>query len=879
LLLTRASESEAKLAFAGLSDLLEGVGEEAQADLPPPQRRALRVALLQDEAEGPPPEHRAVAAGLLGVLRHLGATGAVLIGIDDLQWLDPSTGRALEFAFRRLKQEPVGLLASVRVAAPGAPAPFALDRALDPEWLARLAVGPLSLGATGHILHAQLGPQVSRLTLRRIHQASGGNPFFALELARALVRAGVEPDPEEPLPVPEDLRALVRGRLGALPPKTREALLVAAALSGPTVEVVARAIRSTRALEAGVAADVVGIAGGRISFTHPLLASVRYGEASDQERRRVHLRLAEVLDDPEERARHLALATDHPDDTVAALLEEAARLARARGATDAAAELMGAACRLTPEGRREDRVRRGKDVAWYRWDLGDTDRGIAELQGLVSMMPPGPARADVLVRLAVIIGQYAGTPSDAFPLASQALEEAGDDWWVAVGALTWMSIYAERAERSLSLAEEGASLLREHEGELPDVSTAAGGPFDWKIVAMNALANARNLAGLGSQVPLLEEAVAIENARGISLASGARSSLAFHLVEVDELDRARAMAEELYRMAEEEGDETAQPVFLLLEAVAACWTGDLDRASVAAREARDRFVQFRAGMVLATTLALLAYIDALRGEVDRARAEAQEAIAGGQREAGLWALGFVELSLGDHGKAESYCASAEVLGEARGARTQGQLGNWVFWADHIEALIALGKLDRAGTLLERMDERGRASGRAWTIATAARCRGLLSAARGDVGGALHALDQALVEHQRLPMPFELGRTHLVRGMVERRAKHKRAAKESLQQAVMIFERVGTPLWAAKSRGELGRVGLRPAAPLSLTPTEERVAELAGQGLTNREVAEKLFMSPRTVESNLIRTYRKLGISSRAELGAAMALRTTGPLPR
>jgi DNA-binding CsgD family transcriptional regulator len=157
----------------------------------------------------------------------------------------------------------------------------------------------------------------------------------------------------------------------------------------------------------------------------------------------------------------------------------------------------------------------------------------------------------------------------------------------------------------------------------------------------------------------------------------------------------------------------------------------------------------------------------------------------------------------------------------------------------------------------------------WSLATSARCRALLEAGRGRLDDALAATDEALATHARLPMPFELARTLLVRGQIERRSKHKAAAKQSLERALAIFEELGAPLWAEKARGELARIGLR-RSPDGLTEAERRVAELAASGLTNREVAAQLFMSPKTVEANLSRAYRKLGIHSRAELGARLA---------
>jgi len=275
-----------------------------------------------------------------------------------------------------------------------------------------------------------------------------------------------------------------------------------------------------------------------------------------------------------------------------------------------------------------------------------------------------------------------------------------------------------------------------------------------------------------------------------------------------------------------------------------------------------------------------ALIDAHLGRVDEARAEAEEGLSVAATTQDDWnammvsgALGFAELTASHLEQAEASLSRAVDLSDRIGL---AEPAAWRFHANHIEMVIGLGDLDRAERLLGRFEGQGRATGRAWTLATAARCRGLLLAARGDPDGAVQALEEALRYHQDLAMPFELARTLLVMGQVQRRAKRKRAAKEHLDRALEIFESLPSPPWAGRARAELSRLGLRPPAPLALTATEERVAALAAAGHTNRQVAQALFLSPKTVEANLARIYRKLGISSRAELGAAMA---STPPPR
>jgi DNA-binding CsgD family transcriptional regulator len=270
-------------------------------------------------------------------------------------------------------------------------------------------------------------------------------------------------------------------------------------------------------------------------------------------------------------------------------------------------------------------------------------------------------------------------------------------------------------------------------------------------------------------------------------------------------------------------------------------------------------------------------IDAHIGRIDAARAEAAEGLAAAEAAAGDdWAeiflhaaLGFAEMSAGNLDAAESSLSHAAGLADQIGL---AEPAAWRFHANHIEAVIGLGDLERAGELLGWLEGRALATGRRWTLATAARCRALLQAAEGKTGGAVEAVDEALRHHEGLAMPFELARTLLTAGQIQRRAKRKLLARQHLNDALAIFESLPAPLWAARARAELSRIGLRPPAPLGLTATEERVATLAASGHTNRQVAAELFLSPRTVEDNLARVYRKLGVSSRAELGAAMTRR-------
>ena len=192
----RPVEAEAQMAFAALCDLLKDVLDDVLDDLAAPQGDALRVALLRKRSIGAPPDERAIGLGLLNALRALGARGPLLVALDDLQWLDAASAIVLAFAWRRLRDEPVQLLATQRI---GEPAPANLDAGGRAQ---RLRVGPLSMGAVHRLLHTRLDLVLARPALRRVHEVAGGNPFFALELGRALHRRAAAPAPSEPLPVP-----------------------------------------------------------------------------------------------------------------------------------------------------------------------------------------------------------------------------------------------------------------------------------------------------------------------------------------------------------------------------------------------------------------------------------------------------------------------------------------------------------------------------------------------------------------------------------------------------------------------------------------------------------------------------------------------------
>ena len=874
-LVCRAAESEARLSYAALGDLFDF----ELPDLPAPQKRALNAALLRAEFEGAPPDQRAVSVASLGVLRTLATSSPVVIAIDDVQWLDVPSARVLAFVVRRLEDAPIRILVALRVGS--GRDPLGLGQT-GPVPLQRVPMGPLPDEAMTRLLRDRTEGGLTHPTLLRLYRISEGNPFFALEIARALTRRGVRPAPGEPLPVPEDLRELLGARLAALPPSAADGLLVVAATARPTEElVVAAAERRDRAAAGMRSAEEAGVlqrTGDRLEFTHPLLSSTVYAEATPHARRSVHRRLAELVDVPEERARHLALAANGPHVGVARALEEAGRHARARGAPDAAAELLELARKLTPPEDDAGLPRRSVAAAEYHFDAGDATRATALLEESITRARPGRDRARLLFRLASIswldIRRVQG-------LSEQALREVGDDAETRAAIhehLAWVGIYR---------------------GELAFAATHTRASMDWVRLIADPAIRAESLSTFGMvefllgrpSQDLMAEAVqledmAIQEAPGsqATVFTASRTCHGLQLLWAGELDAARQVLHQELTEYERLGRYVVRGELLTYLAEVECRAGNWDVAARHAQEAYD--IDVEAGWLLGLGHLLFprALVAAHTGDMDAARSDAEEGLRQSLRNEDMLdascnraVLGFLELSLSNPTAAIERLKPVLAFLDELGSPEPGIIP---CVPDAIEALVSLGRLDEAEALLGRLERQGRTLDRPWAIATAARGRGLLTAARGDLTGASSALEQALVEHRRVPQPFELARTLLVKGEVERRAKQKRAARSTLEQALGLFQSFGAPLWGQRARDDLARVGGAVLPSNQLTPTEQRIAQLVGEGKKNREVADVLFISVKTVEANLSRIFHKLGVRSRTELTRRIATtdgqQTTSP---
>jgi DNA-binding CsgD family transcriptional regulator len=855
-LVARPAEAEVGLAFSGLSDLLADVLEAVVTELPPPQAVALEIVLLRREAEGRSVDLHTVSAGVLTALRTLGERGAVVVAVDDLQWLDRETVAALAFALRRLGDERVRLIAALRLE--GGLAQPALIESLPAKRILRIPIGSLSAGTLHEVIRVHAGRTLPRPVLLRIHELTGGNPFYALEIVRSLPPY----EPPSGFQMPPSVEALTTRRLGRLEGPVRRALEPAALLRDPTVSLLEAVSTDPRQvgqrLDRAVAAGVIELSVDRVRFTHPLLAEAMARMIGPRRRSQLHAQLAQLVDDPEQCARHLAMVSSRPCADTADEIERGARVAAARGAPAAAAELLEMAAAVTPDSQPSSRWRRTIEAARACKPAGLPARGRKLLAAILSELPSGTQRADALVGLA-------GLSNDDFEAADRALEEAlidarGDDERLSI-------IHRERAYGCSSHVGHGAA--REH-AELAVAAATRAGEARVLIPALTFLAALETWNG-SSNGGALEQALELQKRERLPLAYTYSPNVILGLrhMAVDRLDEARELFEAEAAEAESGGDDYAYSSLLVYLTELECRAGNFSAAASLASEcwlrSEQRGEQFQGGAALWAK----ALVDAHLGRVDEARTAAERGTALSSeigeevyRVLNQYALGFLELSVGDVIRADAVLRPLPLrLVELE----WDEPSLFPVWPNAIEALIATGEQELAGEYLALYQERAGRCDCPWALATAARCHGLLRLAEGDIDGALAACELALQEHRRTPGAFERGRTLLALGCAQRRARQLRYARETLQKALTLFEQLGATLWAGKVRTELGRIGGRTKSRDELTPSEQRVAALVAEGKTNKEVAGALIVSVHTVEAALTQVYRKLGVRSRTEL--------------
>jgi DNA-binding CsgD family transcriptional regulator len=836
---SRPGELERGVAHAALGDLLEKAFADVESELPAPRRRALEVALLLREPEGAPVDFRTVAVALRTALAVLAEREPVLVAIDDVQWLDPSSESALAFALRRLPDIPIRLLLARRLGAGALTS--ALEQAVG-DRVEHVGVGPLSAGALQRLIQLRLGRVLARPTLLRLHEASGGNPFYALQIAREL---GSDVDPTHPLPVPEGLEELVRARLHGLPEDTRDALLLACVHGRLPAGRVDGAL-----LEPAFSDGVIELGDGVIRFTHPLFSSALYQEATPAARRRAHARVVDWVDDPLVRARHRALAAEEPDTGLASTLEETARTAIDHGAPIAAAELAELAVEATPADAQEDRHRRLLAAARAHLAAGEGARPRAIALELLARAAPGRARAEALVLL---------SETEGIQRTSQLLEEA------LAEAEPEPELQAALHQRLAGHGRfiHGHRWAERHARQAVELADRLG---DDGLRASSLATLGLLRFGLGDPSAPAD----VERAYRLALESGdeqqrraTRWALGHVLMWTLETERARDLFEEQGREGRERDERVAMEAHWYLSLVE-LHAGRWELAQLHAESAREIGEQYgRATPQLMFPLGLVALH---RGELDRAR---EFALRGrelaDQETARLGSLaaipGVVAVWSGDPSGALKSFVAAERYADAADWG-EPHFRDWR--GDYIEALLELGRLDEALAVLDDWEHAAKRVGRARVLAHAARCRGLAAAARNEIDEALRTLEEAVVKHEAAGDEFGRARALLALGVVRRRARQKRPAREAIEESLAGFEALGAAGWAEKARVELGRVGGRTRVE-GLTAAERRVAVLVAEGKTNREVASALFLGERTVASHLTHIYAKLGVRSRTEL--------------
>ncbi|PZG01381.1 AAA family ATPase [Micromonospora deserti] len=850
------TEVETGLPFAALADLLAPVSTRVP-ELPAPQRAALAGVLLTGELTQPVDE-RTVGVATRAVLDDAAADPAVprvLVAVDDAPWLDPPSERALRFALRRLVPR-VAVLLTARADRPGAePLPLGLDPGARPV---RVALGPLGVGALHHVLRAEPGAALPRPLLVRIAREAGGNPLLAIELTRAVLRMPRLPAPGADLPAAPSLRRLVADRLAALPAPTRHAIRLAALSGVPTLTGLARAGVPAADLDPAEEAGLVAVTGDAVGFAHPVYAAAVRAEVPPGVRRRLHRLLADTARDPDERARQLARCVTGLDPEAAALIAAAADRQRARGAPETAAGLYDTAAGLTPPAGADEHGRWRLAAVRCRYDSGDYPAAKAAAERAAEELT-GPARAEALLLRAVVAWSSNEPPEAAWAAAERALAAAPEGSPLAGRIHAHLSLFRDAPDAARAHAEAAAALL-------------AGSPDDRPVHAAALLLLLFNevRAGLPARTELLDRALELEGPEPSWLA-GIVPAVWWRAV--DEHGRARERLHWMLERAVARGDEPSWHELLSHLGETELLAGRWPAAAAHVAAARELGEQHGGDLVGEDWMDGL--LCAYRGRLAEATRIAE---AGLRRAAELddqWCrriheqlAGFTALTGG------RLAAAARHYGELAAAVDELGLVEPLaqrFEPDWLEACVGAGDLATAEAVLDRLAARHRRLPRPWTTLGLARSRVLLAGARGrDPSDALAELAAARATVPADVVPLDRARCLLIAGVAYRRIRRRREARDALTAAAAEFDALGAAALAARARAEAARTGGRPAAPRQLTGTELEVARLAAAGRTNRVIADTLFISPKTVEANLARVYRKLGVASRAELGAVMA---------
>ncbi|MFD8704371.1 AAA family ATPase [Kitasatospora sp. NPDC059648] len=859
-------EYEAELPFAGLS-LLLAPGLDRLDVLPGPQRRALEAAfgLGEGSASTEPPvgpaDRLLVGLATLGLLAELASDRPLLCVVDDVQWLDKASLDALLLAARRLQAEGVALLLAARTEG-GAPD----ERRLG---LPELRVGALAEADATRVLAERAGPGLPAAVRDRLLAEAAGNPLALTELP---VDTGPQAHTAGGLPLTSRLLIAFHGQVTGLPPATQTLLLVAAAEESGQLDVVLAAASAlgvgsehlTPAEESGL---VTVTPDRRIVFRHPLLRSAVLQRAPHHQRLTAHRTIAEALPEGDRRTWHLALAATAPDAALADALERTAVRAGRRGGHGGAAAYERAA-RLTPD----------RDGATRRLVLAAeaaTEEG--ELAHAEALADEAAARTDNPLAHALLdhVRATAHFWRGSYPTAYRLLLDAAlvvDRVAVDGTAVDGSAVEPAHAARMLFQAFHAAWYAGEEPvADVLDRLAALPLAADDPVAPLARYLPAAVLPALGRPAAALPTArEAVEAARRAGAESPADLvQLCGATLILGRDEETVDLGGELVAEARAKGALGVMPTLQFFLAEAELFHGRHADAELTATEALALARDTGQHQWVSQLSALLAYLAALDGRTDRCTELAGTALATTGRQTAApaaghpwaqWALALLDLGQG------RAAGAADRLHALTTGPHRHHVSATRAVPDLVEAAVRLGTPDRAAEPYERFARWTAAADRPWAEALRMRCQALLGPDELAEGAYRAALDLHATTHR----PFEHARTALLYGEWLRRTRRRTDARPHLTAALETFDRLAAHPWSARARTELSATGTpAPQAPLtplnSLTPQELQIARLAAQGLTNRDIAAQLFLSPRTVAHHLYKAYPKLGITSRTAL--------------
>ena len=845
---TSGVESESPLAFAALQRLLRPVLRLAER-LPAPQARSLRRAFGEEDGDV---DRFLVFLAALSLLAEAAEEAPVLAVVDDAHWLDDASANALLFVARRLQAERIALLFAAR------------DddvRRFDAGELPDRGLGGLDAADARVLLTAHAGVPVPGDVVDRLVTSTGGNPLALVELAGALPTgqlSGQVPLPAK-LPLTEGVERAFLDRIRRLPPGAQTFLLVAAADDSGRAAIVRQAALALGASSDEVSAaedsGLVSVVDGVATLRHPLVRSAVYGAATGSQRRAVHRALADALDgsgEVDRRAWHRAAAAEGPDEAVAAALDEVAERASRRGGLEAASAAWERAAELTAAtGPRASRLLSAAGAAWAGAQPGRA-RALAEAARSAADNVLVSADVD---RLRARIEWNIGSGAVGHRVLLQAARDvAGTDF-------TRATVLARMAAAAATFgADSGIDIdAMEFIGDLDSMAPGA------------ARSSALLLAGFAhiARGNLRQAAAEFRRAFAEDPAGGdvdlvPNRGLAALYIGDDEV------ALDEYGRFVVDAREAGAPVTILYglarRAAAEISTGDWRAAAAGSAEALDLARGTGHDPLGTLPLAWLTLLAALRGdqaEFDRCSTEFDRPTR--VRDVGLTGVVSRDVLLWARGVAAA--DTPEVALHHFEQISHAMVAN-MSALDRIEAAARAGRTGRLREWADELTARAEHTGAPWAVASAAHARALLA----DGSEAQSLFEEALDAHARSPRRVDQARTELAFGELLRRSRRRVDAREHLRAALGTFDDVGAARWAARARNELRASGetsrRRDDGPsVALTPQERHVAELVRQGLSTRDAAAQLFLSPRTIDFHLRNVFTKLGVSSRAELAA------------